>query len=556
MDIGVQSQALSLQQLFAAGEWYRVPAFQRSYAWDDAEALELFNDLREAKAISVPHFIGSIVLQRAGGKGPFEIVDGQQRLTTLTIMLCALRDLLAASALRDRVRDALCDDRPGKGPEWRLTLNEFDSPFLRASVQESGASLLGLRDPDGGESRDRLATNTEKLVKAMRDMPPRERQEFAEYILEGCSLVAVHVADAEIAQRVFRALNHRGKSAATHDILKTELFEKANLSLQERNEYARKWSEYESRIRGKGMDELLQNIRNIMERHSGKGSRLLAGFRRNVMGRIEPREFLNEHLPAYVAATEAINDNRIPGLTDADGRINASLRHLATIDHHMWRGPALSFLVERPDDSEGARRFFPLLERLAFMLQLVVPERDHRNKHYGRVLEVINDDRALFDGEGPLAISEDDGERVAERLTGRFTSIAHRRALVLRINAAMPDGEVIPANADVSVEHILPRNLDKDNYWTTVWPNSEIRQQLCETIGNYILLPAATNQKADRLDFRTKKGIYFENGAGGHTYSITRDIIGEDLWSPDVVRRRTVRLANHLLNAWGLQPIR
>jgi hypothetical protein len=126
--------------------------------------------------------------------------------------------------------------------------------------------------------------------------------------------------------------------------------------------------------------------------------------------------------------------------------------------------------------------------------------------------------------------------------------------MVLRLNAALQGGEVIPASADVSVEHVLPRNPEKDSYWLTVWPNSALRAQLCETLGNYVLLPALANQKADRLNFREKKEIYFSEAARP-AYAVTREMRGEDLWSPDVVRRRSERLVNALLRAWGLMPL-
>jgi hypothetical protein len=551
MNIGVAAEASPLSQFFSPGRYYKVPAFQRSYAWDDADALELLSDLRDGLEGGYAHFVGSIVLVRDGET--FEIVDGQQRLTTLTIILCALRDLMRAGEPgREDIRKALCDDTPKSGARWRLTLNEFDAPFFRASVQDSGATLLQMSDPDGGESRDRLSTNTDRIVRELRKLTPQERADLARHVLDGCSLVTVFVDDREAAQRVFRVLNNRGKLASDHDIVKTELFEKAGLSAAELAEYARRWSEYEARIRGKGMDDLLTQIRTIVG-NGNRNTRVL-GFRRVVMGRFEPREFLDMQLPAYVEATEAINANAIPGFNDADGRIYAALRHLSTIEHLQWRAPALKFLVERKGDIEGARAFFPLLERLGFALQLVVTDRDHRAKRYRRVLDAVEDDRILFDGEGPLAISEEEGERVAERLLGRFTSFSQRRAMVLRLNAALQGGEVIPASADVSVEHVLPRNPEKDSYWLTVWPNSALRAQLCETLGNYVLLPALANQKADRLNFREKKEIYFSEAARP-AYAVTREMRGEDLWSPDVVRRRSERLVNALLRAWGLMPL-
>jgi hypothetical protein len=555
MDIGVRSEALSLRNLFRSGHFFRLPAFQRSYAWDDDEAIALFNDLRDAMVLGIPHFIGTVVLVEDPDRpGVLEIVDGQQRLTTLTIILAAIRDLLGADAgVRADLITALCDDSRRQGTRWRLTLNEFDAPFFQATVQESGATLVGDEQHDGVQSRERLAGNTGKIVKALRELPKRELAEFAGFVLDGVSLVTVYVADRENAHRVFMIINDRGKGPNNHDILKTEILEKSGFSEDEVNAYARQWSSYEARIRGRGMDDLLQNIRIIMD--NGKtGGPLLATFRRVVLNRLGPTVFMDKVLPAYVDAEEALQNCQLPGNDKPGPQIENAMRHLSGIEHAMWRSATLKFIVERGHDLEAARRFFPLMERLAWAHQLVFTEKKQREKRYKRVIEAIDDDRVLFDGEGPLAISREDSKKIAERLLGRFTSIGQRRALVMRLNAAMPGGEIVAARSNVSVEHVLPKSPENGDYWLTVWPNSAVRAQLTDSVGNFVLLPKEVNTKADRMHYHDKLKVYFRGGAGD-AYAITRDLHEIHTWTPDVVKRRTVRLANTVLRAWGLETI-
>jgi len=157
----------------------------------------------------------------------------------------------------------------------------------------------------------------------------------------------------------------------------------------------------------------------------------------------------------------------------------------------------------------------------------------------------------VFADSSPLSISRDEAKKVRERLLGRFATFGQRRAMALRLNAALEGGRTLPPEADATVEHVLPRNPGEDSYWNTTWPDAQKRRELCDTLGNFILLPHSENQRADRLDYRAKKKVYF-NGSGGAHFALTRDLEQQEAWTADVVRQRTERLADILMRDWGL----
>lgn len=134
MDLGVRAQESRLSQIFAPGQSLAMPPYQRSYSWGTAEALDLFSDLQEAAQENGTHFIGAVVFVRGASGQVLEIVDGQQRLTTLTILLCVLRDLESDPA-RAKALHALIEDEEqqvfGEPARWRLSLNHVDGPFFR-----------------------------------------------------------------------------------------------------------------------------------------------------------------------------------------------------------------------------------------------------------------------------------------------------------------------------------------------------------------------------------------------------------------------------------------
>ena len=553
MSLGISAREVTVGQLFAPGEEMIMPPYQRSYSWGEKEAGDLLGDLREAALSGDSHFLGAIVVVQPEGNTACEIVDGQQRLTTLTIMLAVLRDLEEEEDHKQRIHALIGDAiRPMLGEEakWRLRLNHIDGPFYRAVIQQPGATQQLLDEPGESESQQKMARTASLYTKTLKDLPTNERRDLFETISNRCGMVRARVADRDGGYKVFRVLNTRGKEPNAHDIIKTDLFERAGFNVDEADAQSRTWAEHEALLGGSSFDDLLRQIRFIHDR-SSKGD-LVSGYRKSTLGRMSPRTFLNDILPKYVRAYSEINKGHI-ALNGASDEVNKSLQHLRTLDHYLWRAPALKFLVEYHDSPDMAPDFFRHLERLGFLMQLVVHNREQRNKRYRKVIEAIDSRKPINYGSrlGPFPISRDEAKKVRERLLGRFATFGQRRALALRLSAALPGGEIISPDEDATVEHILPRNPQKDSHWLTVWPNHSDRRELCDTIGNFVLLPHSVNQAADRMTYHEKYKIYF-NGSGGEKFALTRDIREEQLWTPDTVRRRTARMAELLCKAWGI----
>ncbi|MCA8900035.1 MAG: DUF262 domain-containing protein [Hyphomonas sp.] len=551
MDLGVRAQESSLKMIFAPGEQLRMPPYQRSYSWGINEANELLGDLIESTESGMPHFVGAIVLIHGDEGGVFEIVDGQQRLTTLTILLAVLRDLESDKARATMLHELIADQaRPmlGEGASWRLTLNHMDGPFFREAIQTPGATRNIEKEPGESESQLRMVRNAAAFAKRIKEMSDDERRALADVVMNQCALVRVVVSDKDQGFKVFRVLNTRGKEPDAHDIIKTELFQRARFNNEDASKYSERWAEHEAALGGSAFDDLLRQIRSIYDK-SGRGE-LVSAFPKAVLSKVEPRKFLEDVLPGYVEAYRLITTGEVE-----DGEhakiISDKLNQMRALEQHSWRAPALKFLVERGVNDPTAPEFFTQLERLAYVIMLVVTEREPRNKRFNRVIDVMGNDRSLFGKSGPFAIDRSESRKTRERMMGRFATFGQRRAMALRLNAALEGGSTIPPESDATVEHVLPRNIQEDSHWLTVWPDPSKRREQCDTLGNFVLLTNKVNQRADRLDFRAKKDVYF-NGGGGLDFALTRDLEEQDAWTADVVRKRTERLVEILCEEWRL----
>ncbi|MCI5147423.1 MAG: DUF262 domain-containing protein, partial [Candidatus Electrothrix sp. AR3] len=131
----------TFRQLLGNGLLYRVPPFQRDYSWATDEWDDLWQDILALHAAEEPsHYMGYLVLQSADSKR-FDIIDGQQRITTISIMLLAaialLHDLAQADAINDKRAEQLRNSYIGYLdpvtliPKSKLTLNRHNDRFYQ-----------------------------------------------------------------------------------------------------------------------------------------------------------------------------------------------------------------------------------------------------------------------------------------------------------------------------------------------------------------------------------------------------------------------------------------
>jgi hypothetical protein len=550
MTQGLRAQESTLFDLLSPGIEMAMPPYQRSYSWDVEEAQALLTDLSEIVESGDVHFIGAIVLVRENNGG-YLIVDGQQRLTTLTILLSVLRDMETDPKWIADIHNLIGDDAKldtSRAPSWRITLNHIDGPFFREAIQAPGATLTSEIEPNDGESQKRMVQNAAYFSKEVRALSPESRRKLAKAIQEQLMLVKVVVEDWDGGYNVFRVLNTRGKAPNSHDIIKTDLLENANLSAKDASEFSRQWSEHEARLGGSGFDDLLSQIRALHTRKNKKGA---TEFRKAVIGRQGngARDFLSKDLPAYVDAYVTISSGEAK-FSALSEEINVALNYLRLIDHQLWRAPALKFLVNHNGSPQTALDFFNNLERFAYAAMMVITEPRARQRRYQRLSDAADDPRQLLSNNGPLALTKEERRKIIERLEGRGGAFAQRRAMALRLNGVIAGGRALGPNDRATVEHVLPRTLPDDSPWKTAWPGSGTHRELVDTIGNFALLTQHTNLAADNLGFVEKKALYFADGEP--EFALTKDIEGQMNWTPDTVRTRTTQLAAILADTWQL----
>lgn len=179
-----------IREIFEGSYQFEIPEYQRPYAWTTEQAEELFNDLVSAMQdarTAVPasqYFLGSIVLIKNDREPKSSVVDGQQRLTTITMLFAVLRQLMPDAA--DDITDFLYKKGKaslGETNEYRLIAREEDAEFFRTYVQRPGgiANLVGSTDKLY-DSQLRLRENASLLLTKAGALSEADRNALWKYL--------------------------------------------------------------------------------------------------------------------------------------------------------------------------------------------------------------------------------------------------------------------------------------------------------------------------------------------------------------------------------------
>ena len=214
--MAISAKELPLGKVFTPDFRFTIPSFQRAYIWKTENILQLVSDLDDAcKSPGTPYFLGSLILVREGDNR-YDVIDGQQRLVSLSIIIAVLRDLERDPDLM-RQLDALLvepgDKLRGIVTEPRLTLRERDAAFFREHVQEDNLeSVFDMNDDDLATAAQRnIVANIRKTYDEISNWSDAGRQQFAQYLVNEVTLVIVTTDDLDGAHRIFDVMNMRGR---------------------------------------------------------------------------------------------------------------------------------------------------------------------------------------------------------------------------------------------------------------------------------------------------------------------------------------------------------
>lgn len=556
--VNIHGSEYPIRKVFSDDFVFSIPRYQRPYAWGSEQAGELIDDLLSFMGDGDepidevnPYFLGSVVLIK-GDTPPAEVIDGQQRLTTLTILLAVLR-----SQVSQQYADALTpflyeqgNAITGTPNRYRLTLRPRDADFFRNHIQdESGmARLDDMVDVKLPDARRHVRENALLFRQRLASLTEARRVRLAQFIINRCFLVVVSTPDLDAAYRIFSVLNDRGLDLSYTDILKAEIIGKLPESKEE--EYATKWEDIEEGLGREGFQELFAHIRMIFRKVKA-GETVLKELRQYVRPADSPLRFMDEVLDPYADALYVIKKTEYESARGADA-VNTSLKWLNRIDNIDWIPPAILYLSRNRYNPDKLAHFFADLERLAAALMIMRANINKRLERYGQLLTAIEADTDLYAPESPLQLTGQEGSIVLDVLRNNVYLHDARLYILLRLDAALSGGEASYEYPTLTVEHVLPQNPPEGSVWTNWFPSQELRDHWVHRLANLVLLSRRKNSAAQNYDFDRKKASYFASSGGVSSFALTSQVLAQSTWTPAILEAREGELIGKLMQVWRL----
>ena len=562
--LAYKAEAMNLGSLLSGTRSYAIPIFQRSYSWSAREISQLISDLwlgveeaREGQESYGGLFIGSLIVvdksrlpnasQLLAEPEAFQVIDGKQRLTTLTILLAALRDRLGAEApWIDGLLSRVGPQGQGANGPARLTLGLEEDSYFGAQVRRPGATREPIEPDSDSHGRRSIRECQQIIVEDLDERSDGELAELAAFLRDQVALALISAPDIDTGYRAFLTTNTRGKPLSATDILKAELI--SGVPENQREQCLERWRAAEKML-GEDFGQLPGYLRMI---HGSRHGATIHDVLELSQRRGGAKRFLDEILFPVADALHPILNASHAGAPESE-RINRALRILGWLRARDWVAPALAFACRYPEQPEAFAVFLEALERLAYGLQVIGTGADRRNTRYRQVIEALDTGVVMDGSQAPLALDlEEQGKfmlNVTCNLYERNSTTC--KYLLKRISASYPGDESALSLADVTIEHLLPTNVPDKSPWLKQIPDPQERQACNRLLGNLSLVSKQQNKEARNQGLDAKLRVLFPDGQPS-AHAITNHLIGARSWNAVDIRARDALLLKRVREIWNI----
>lgn len=518
--------------------WYCIPDYQRAYVWDTDQVRDLLDDTisayRENK--EAQYFLGSMVLkineksENNVSYTEYELLDGQQRITTVFLILACMRDMLTdypqyQNSLAGFVYQA--EDAILQQPErMRIIFNirsdvrDFVNEYIKPLHGTCDSALL--KDKTQAKDVNISIRNMANAMLVAHEFLEENKNEiigYLSYFLNKVLMIYVATEELQDAFQLFTVLNNRGVKLSSSDILKAENLKE--LSATDRTFWATRWEEMETYF-GEDFDKFLSHIRTILVKKK-QTTTLLKEFDEFVYSNQEYDRTQKKYVPrtpilrrgkdtfellySYYHTYQEVFDTDHSVVT-GDYEITNYLKLMETgFGADYWIAPVLDYY--RKYRRRGFVAFLKALDRKLSADWITAATPTVRMENVNAILreiEASQDSAALLQSK-TFAINKSDFERV---INGDIYGRSFAKYLLLKLDLIYRGSStpMIP-QAIASIEHILPRNPSADSQWVKDFSAAE-REEWTNKLGNLVLISRRKNTSQGNRDYVEKKEKYFE----------------------------------------------
>lgn len=583
---------------------YVIPIYQRKYSWEISHCQRLWDDvlaIGKTEQTGASHFTGSVVwvnsLRKVIGITPNLLIDGQQRLTTVTLLLIALAEFAKDNEDKPDFSEMLHFDfnnirtsylvnskKSAKGDDkYRLILTDYDRDSLKYCIDSLISDQLFL--PEEKRS-DKIFANLNFFREKIREL------EDVNVVWDGfvrLKIVSVGLdPNIDNPQLVFESMNSTGKGLSSGDLIRNYVLMRHSVDVQERL-YIKYWKPTEEWMRNNGnvFDDFMwcyltirfsAEIKNKKELRYVKRDEIYSRFKQMMLLRnIKSEELLNEILHcAELYAKLVFSCSVIPFEKDED--VQLRLSRLCYLDYTVDEPLILKLSLLYRDggiDKDVYLKCLDLIESYLVRRMIVGAATNTLNKFFSSILTKLND--FVLNKNGSFYVSffkeldrDPDGarffpsdEEVKESLLDtKFYRHGTDYVLERIENSYHPKNLInfplaIDANGrkKYTVEHILPQGAMSVPEWRTVLgiePEKTLEDWL-HNIGNLTITPYNAELRAGTFEKKKERMV---GGYGHDGLALSSDLVRLEKWDVTAIKERRDRLIERVLELWKKPEIK
>lgn len=561
----ISAEKLTIKEIFCDDFLFTIPNYQRPYSWEEEHCIQLLDDVstfafRDEDFDDLPpYFLGSAVIIKRANLRNAQIVDGQQRLTTLTILLSCLRYSIDDRGNKDTISDFIYQKEnrlKGTSATFRLKTRNRDQEFFKTLVQDEAGLQTYLNDPERltfkNDAQTQMFANAKALVDEFkrRKYTQEQLEHLATYLIQKCVIVVVASTDEEMAFRIFNVLNDRGKDLTISDILKSEILEK--IKEKDLDAYTDKWEDCETKLGIDNFKDFFSHLRAIFAKKKAERS-VLTEIREYVKPTDNAREFIDNILLPFTNAYDNILKQNYQSTHHAD-EINGLFGKLKRVAHADWIPSCIFYVAKHANSPKKIKDFLEQLEKVTLGMEAMKNSINDRIDRYARINSKIETGADLYALNSEFLLNNQDREYIISILS--LPDLYGKRLVkpvLAKIEEQMNDSSISINFDALNIEHILPQTPTAA-YWTTNF-NTDERHKLTNSLGNLSLIAVRKNAQAKNYEYSTKVNVYFRADGRASNLAMVNQLLSYSDWNAVNIRDRNRKLLNHFLRAVGLAEI-
>ncbi len=581
----IQVDVVPVRRAFEFGRTLYLPSAQRAFAWPEQSVQRLLSDLLQAAASADRrYFLGRLCLAGSSDEDCRAIIDGQQRLVTLSILFALLAEVTQDKDLAAQLRRLIWRE-PSAASNADVDLTEEGlTPRIevQASIRQLYARLLTKPsvtfDPPGDVSGSAAsdpglerggacsvggglngvetqlftcaAALTSRLAEAQLDAASLDN--FISFLLDRCLIIVELVGSTTEAWQILATTEET--SHPFHATERAKLTLLASLPVEQQAQAAALWDATQARLGNAQLGRLLEHVRviSVGARWRGKSNIPVETELVTLFGQ-KPRtaRAFSRRLAGYGELLEHMMRRAALQNISGDDPVGAKLYRLGWLDTDTWIAPTLAHLERTGLDGPATEIFLAGLERLAWLFKLAGTDPVKRDRVFAELCEEISrqSDPQRLAG---LAVPPDVLDRALLNLRSRTFYYKPFAFLVLRRLSVLLGQDPGPrSDRGVTGEHVLPRNPRPGSGWLEDFGDRSGVASYADRLGNCALLNFANNQAAANAEWPAKSEILAQS-----EFVLANEAATWPAWTPATITLRTEKLIALITTDWELPPSR